>query len=183
MSSSFLVTIAGVTAAAPADGFIDNSSIEVLMAAPGATLPTTFAQSQAKERGNVRFGFLQQQLQFEGNIYISDIVAAGSDPVTQPTSFVFHATMEREEANYQVHDENNPGQFLTGPAAVKRLVARALIEGRDVVRAMYDPTQTVPVSGFAGAYSRQVARTETLTVAKLAANLTAAEALVTVTRL
>lgn len=180
MPLSFSVVIAGVVAAAPGDGFIDHTPIERYMA--DGSFPTTFAHSQAKERANTRFSFLQQQLQFEGNVYMTALTATGGSATAAPSEFTFTGTTERDYLI--INDELTPGATLTGVDAMTRLAARALIIGRTVVRAMYDPTETLPVDGpLSVSYERGIARTESLTVAALAANLTAAEALVTVTEI
>lgn len=175
-SASFGVTI--VPAGGATNGFIDEMTIERYMAA-GST-PTTLTQTTTKRAANMRFDFLQQQLQFEGNIYISDIVAAGGTATSAPTSFAFVATVERGLSSLSTKDETN-GTVLTGAAALKRMVARALLVSRTTVADVYDPTLSAAKGDNASATAARVGtRITTITVPALAATLAEATGRITI---
>lgn len=176
MPAYYRVAISGVTAAAPADGFIDNKRIETYMA-EGST-PTTAAQTQAKERANLRYRNLIDNLQRLGNLYISNISAPGASATAQPTSFEFTVLSERGEDNLVF--EVSPGTVLTGADAIERMVAISLTTSFTRSSDYYDPT-TSTAPGNATAYARIGNRIETLTVGALAADITTANGLVTVT--
>jgi hypothetical protein len=176
--TSYLVTISGVTAAAPGDGFIDNTTVEQYVQA-GAAAPTTFNQTVAKARANMRFKFLQQQLQFDANVYIANVVATGGTATSQPSSFVFTALVEQGDGTLHAYDETANGADLNGTAALKRWVARALVAMRTTPMAVLDPT-AAPTIGNAMAYPRRGYRVEPIVTGPLAANLTAANSLITV---
>lgn len=179
--SMYRVTIAGVTAAAPGDGFIDNMTIEQYMR-DGSAAPTTLDQTTAKERANLRYKLLTQQLSLETNIYVSDIVAAGGSASAAPSSFVFTATVEHGDDSLFTRDEANNNAEMTGVDALKRYVARALITSRTTNSDIYDPTKTT-APGNQTMAARAGTRINQITVGKLAANLTAATALVTVAKI
>ena len=180
LSTFYKVTIAGVNNAAPADGFIDNMTIEQYGAA--GSNATTFAQTTTKERGNLRFEFLQQQIQLEANVYISNTSSPGGSATAAPSSFVFTAEIERGDSVLFTRDELNNAAPLTGTAALKRWIARALCEGRVTIRMIYDPTMgTTP--GNSTQYARFGVREVQLEAAKLYNNLTSAEASITVVAL
>lgn len=180
LSTLYSVTIAGVNNAAPADGFIDPNTVENYMAAGSA--PTTFDQSTAKERANARFQFLQQQIQLEANVYLSNFVTPAGDAATPPTSFTFVAEIERGDDVLFTRDELNPGQDLTGIDALTRWIARALVESRTTIRMIYDPTKaTTP--GNSTPAARFGIREVPVTIGALYSNLTNAEASITVTAL
>lgn len=176
----YKITIANATGAAPANGFVDNTTIEQYMAAGSS--PTTYAQCQAKERANIRFSMLCQQLGLEANVYVTDMVATSASATAEAAPFVIHATIERGDGVLSTRDESNAGATLTGTAALKRWAARALIEARTLNAAIVDPTLT-GAPGNATTAMRVGVRTESLVVGAVAANLTAAEALITVVAL
>lgn len=185
--TQYRITIAGRagSAGASTDGFIDATRVETYMAGSPASVPTTFANSVAKERGNMRFRFLQQQLQLECNIYIENIVAAGANANTAPTSFVFTAHVERGNDVLFTRDELNNNAPLTGVDALKRMIARALIQSSVSTGDIFDPTQSTDdgAGGVKTAAARRGIRVETLTVGGLYSNLTDAAASVTVAAL
>lgn len=180
VSTNYLVSIANSTGAAPNDGFVDATTIEQYMAA--ASAPTSYTQSQAKERANVRWLFLVQQLGLMANCYTSQIVPTGASSTTEASPFVFHVEIERGDSVLQTPDETAAGTTLIGAAAIARCVARALIQTRTTVRDMYDPTlATTP--GNATLSARYGTRLDQLITGPAAATLTAATALITVTKL
>lgn len=174
--ATFGVTI--VPAGGATNGFIDQMTIERYMAS-GST-PTTLAQTTTKRAANMRFAFLQQQLQFEGNIYITDVEATGGTATTAPTSFSFTATVERGLASLTTKDETN-GTVLTGAAALKRMVARSMLVARTTVANVYDPTLTAAKGDNAPATAARVGtRITTITVPALAATLAEATGRITI---
>jgi hypothetical protein len=182
-STWFRVTINGAAAptTAPKDGFIDNKSIETYVG-EGSAAPTTLVQTTAKERANIRFKFLQQQLQLEGNVYIQDIVATGGSSVAAPTSFVFTAVSERGDEMLFTRDETASGAPLTGIPALTRMIARALCEARTINAMVFDPTKT-PTAGNSTPEARFGQRNVAVEVGAVASNLTTAAATVTITHL
>lgn len=172
----------------PNAGFIDPKTYSQY--ANGAIDSSGVTASFVKQRGNIRFGFVQQQIQFEQNIYISNVVtnnAANSNPaLATVNSITFVATMERSETPVSTRDENNAGVILTGDAAIKRMVARALIEGSTNLRAAADPTGSGVSYGEAGTRVngiRMVAQTTSFVTNPIANSLSSAEALISVTTL
>lgn len=165
---------------APANGWVDNVRVETYLqtSVPGGF---SFAQSQAKERGNMRFADVIGQLQMMANLYIENTVSTGADAATEPTAFAFTAEVERGD-DVLVTRNDLGGVDLTGAAAIRRCVARALIMTYTRNALVYDPTATV-APGNATSFARNPGRTAALTVGALAANLTAAEALVTVAKI
>lgn len=180
LTTNYLISIANSTGAAPANGFVDNMKIEQYIAAGSS--PTTYLQSQAKERANVRWQFTVEQILRMANCYPSQMIATGASATAEANPFVFHVEVERGDSVLQTPDENNAGVTLTGLAALKRCVARALIEARTTNRDILDPTLgTTP--GNSTQAARYGIRVETLVIGPAAANLTAAESLITVTAL
>jgi hypothetical protein len=180
LSTLYSVTIAGVNNAAPADGFIDYTTIEQYMAQ--GSIPTTYAQTTAKERANIRFKFLQQQIQNEANVYLTNFVAAGGSSTAAPSSFTFTAEVERGDSVLFTRDETNNNAEMTGMDALTRWIARALIESRTTISDVYDPTkETTP--GNSTPAARFGVRETSITVGKLYSNLTTATAAITVTKL
>jgi hypothetical protein len=178
LSTYYTVSIANSTGAAPANGFVDHTKIEQYMAA--SSNPTTYAHSQAKERGNVRFQFIVEQLGRMANCYVTQMTATGASATAEADPFVFHVEVERGDSVLHTLDESNAGVTLTGSAALKRCVARALIESRTTNRDMYDPT-LLATPGNSTQAARYGVREESLVIGPAAANLTAAETLITVT--
>jgi hypothetical protein len=106
INSLYTVTITPLAAASPRDGFIDSQSMSQYIDG-GATAPTTLAQGEAKARANMRYTMLCQQLQLNANIYMEEVVGAGGNCTTAPTSFVFIANVERGDSVITTADELN----------------------------------------------------------------------------
>jgi hypothetical protein len=138
MPTNYRITIAKSEGAAPANGFIDNKRVEQYMAE--GSIPTNLAASTAKERANLRYRRMIEQIQLLGNIYVSDIVAADADANTAPTTFVFTATVEHDVAGLRVEDATDPGTYLTGMDALERQISTALIAGFSQITDTFDPT-------------------------------------------
>lgn len=122
-------------------GFIDSKKVEHYMV--DGSPPATVAAAIDKERANIRYDNLIGKLGLAGNVYISNVIATGANASTAPSSFSF--TMESEHGDdclttVSASTEPSPGTVLTGAAAIKRVVARALIENRIDFGDYYDPT-------------------------------------------
>lgn len=182
--SLYRVTIDGSSAptTAPNDGFIDNIKTQDYMA-QGAAAPTTLAQTTAKERGNIRFKFLQQQLQYDANVYVNETISTNGSAIAQPTSFVFTAVVERGDDVLFTRDELNNGAPLVGTDALVRWIARALVEARPSINCdLWDPTQT-PTAGNTMPAARYGEKVLTIEVEAIASNLTAATSMVSLVKL
>lgn len=191
LPSRYHVTIAASNGTAPQDGFIDHRRIEAILASPvGAdgrneasldNLPPdfTFAKSQAKRRGNVRYDEVVAQLGFVANMYASSIVPGEA-------SFAFDLLVEHGDGSLMTWDETAaPARvLLTDPQAViQRCVARALVLNTTVRADVLDPTPatSVGVYGATRSVPRFGVRWLTLEVGALYPSLAAATAAVTVT--
>jgi len=161
------ITVTILTAAAPANGFIDNQDPQDFTA-----LPTTLALSLAKERANMRYKSMLQQLSlFHTVTRTLNILATGSDEDTEAT--VFEITVQYDRPDFiETEDEDNPGIILVGVDAVQRFVARMMITDIIQTREIYDPT-------LVGGLPKGPAIID-ITAGKIAANLAAAEAVITV---
>lgn len=181
ISTFYRVSISGVTAAAPSDGFIDNRTIERYRAM-GATPGLTVAHTRAKERANIRYEYIVANLGLMANCYVDNVDAPSATASAAPTSFAFTCEVERGDEVLSTQDELVAGARLTGTQAIRRCVARALIMSKTDATEYYDPTTTT-APGNTTAAVRMGPRIEPITVGSLAANLTAAEALITVTKI
>lgn len=184
LSSFYTVSINTLTGPPNSDGFIDHTKIEQYMATGAA--PTTVAQSLTKERANIRFDLLNQNLSLSGNIYVNNPVATGGNATTSPTNFAFTAHVERGDSILSTADETSPGTTLTGAAALKRFVARALLtSSTNDQQEYYDPTPTgaLTANGATVSAIRVGSRIEKVTAGKLANTVSEAEAVITVTKI
>jgi len=181
-SSSYRIVITGTTLPAPADGFIDGTRIEHYLPRTGEfPAGLTYDLCKAKRRANLRFMQVVANLDLIANVYVTAVEAPDASATTAPSSLTLDVAVERGDGVLLTPDELNPGQTLTGAAALKRAVARALIwahEGRNID--VLDPTPS-PARGNTNEARRVGHRIEPLAVGALANDLTAAEALVTVT--
>ena len=184
--SRFRVSINRITGTGDANGFIDPIKVEQYMAAEfGDDDADTYEKSKEKERANVRWDWVIQHVQSMGNLYVSDIDTGAADANTPPDVLTFTLTTDREEGMLITHDEENPGQELTLAPAIKRCIARALMQKRDTVMVdIYDPTKTRnPWDQEAPLLERVGSRSVAIKVDRLAADLTVANAAITVTKL
>ena len=167
----------------PSDGFVDNTRTESYVTSlenPPADF--VLALSQAKRRANVRYREMILQFARVGNIDIGllSIVATGASYKTEPTAFTFTVLVEHGEASLVTDDELNVGQQLTGQAALKRLIARALTYTDTLEIEVFDPTPKTTI-GNALLRPRFGLRILPLVVGAITASLTIAEGLVTIT--
>jgi hypothetical protein len=106
--------------------------------------PTTLAKSQEKERANMRWQQVINELEsfstphFVGNVVISGNVVGESVPDT----FSFVTGYEHPDQVVTIARPNEPdaGVTLVGVNAVKRAVARAMISDITSNRKVFDPT-------------------------------------------
>ncbi len=185
-SSFYRITITNPGGlSAPNDGFIDPTPLEDYVTSfesPPSGL--TLALSTAKRRANQRFLELTVQLGLAQNIYIDTSVTSISTPSgaydTEPSSLTFTAEVEHGDSTLVTPDELNAGQYLTGTAALSRMVQRALIHNQTSEMSVIDPTMTV-TTGNATTYIRYGRRIANIAVGPIAGSLTAAGSLVTIT--
>lgn len=174
--SVYDIVIAGVTAAAPSDGFIDPVNVYRYTSLNPNDKPTTFVLSKAKSRANRRYKTLVNTIMNTSALRITNTTVGGSPNAnTAPTSL----TVRVEVQSISTPDENNVGQTLTGVAAVRRIAARALVRTETVVLEILDPTESA-TPGNATLFARTGPRFEETVVGPLYASLTLAEAGITV---
>ncbi|RYF17657.1 MAG: hypothetical protein EOO77_11590 [Oxalobacteraceae bacterium] len=121
LSTLYTVTIAGASKAAPADGFIDVTTIEQYMAQ--GSVPATYAQTTAKERANIRYKFLREQMQMDANLYLTNFIATGGSATAAPSSVSFTVEVERGDYVLFARDETTPGLELHGIDALVRMMS------------------------------------------------------------
>lgn len=177
MGTHFRVTISAAAGTAPADGFIDPTKLERYMAEGG--VPANLAASLAKERANLRYVRMIEQLQLIGNLYVTNIVATGADVNTAPTTLAFTVTVEHGADSLVIEDIDNPGTTLTGANAIRTQIARSLTQTFTRPSDYYDPTATA-TPGNASTHPRYGNRIQDVTVGAPAADLATALALVAV---
>ena len=178
--SIYDITIAGVTAAAPADGFIDPKTVYAYANISASDKPTSYANSLAKSRANRRHKNVIMAVQFYSGMQIISVTAGGSPSASvAPTNVVYRIEIG-DVSLISTPDEHNAGQTLTGTAAIKRIIARALTKSENVMLDVLDPT-TATAPGNTTSYARAGTRFNVETVGPLYASLTLAEAGVTVT--
>lgn len=141
-------------------------------------LPDTLAKSLDIERANMRWEAVVRGVSTTIHpLFTADIVTTGRTVDTPATNIKFTLPYDRPEF-LDTENETPAPDRLTGVAAIKRFVARELI--RDVVtnREVFNPELSpVPDEQKLGPQILEV------TAAAAAANLTAAEAKITVTEI
>lgn len=185
INTYYTVSISLIGGAGTSDGFIDNTKMPKYMA--NGSVPTTATQSINKVRANHRFDNMVANLGLMSNCYLSSISATGANAIAQATTFAFTLESEHGDAPLVTPDENNPGQTLSGTAAIKRCVARAITTSWADAAEYYDPTSTTSQGTNNGGSTTSTAvrfgsRCEPVTVGALANSLTTAEAAITVTK-
>ena len=186
LDSFYSVVITQTIGAAPASGFIDNNLVATYGLAATPTVPATFSASEDKRRANWRYTFITQFLGIMCNAYTMDFASPGADANTPPTTFGFNLQVERGDAVLYTADELNPGQFLTGAAAIKRCVARALCQTETHETDVFDPTASVGYGNLISpsvSVPRAASRIENLTIGALFAGVASAAATITVTKI
>jgi len=168
----FDIAITSLTAAAPADGFVDNKNPEDYVA-----LPASEILSDAKERANMRYEAIVRYISENiSPLSTTNHVATGADVDTEATDFTFRVSYDREEY-LSTEDEDNLGTFLLGTDAIKRWVGRALSSDVTSNRYFYNPTLVGGNTVAQGSIIKEV------TAGKAAADVATAEAAITVTQI
>lgn len=181
VATTYSIVIAGISGSGTSTGFIDNSTVYDYINA-GGDAPSTYAASLAKARGNRRYRKILLMLSDMTNAYVTSVVGTGGDANTNHTSIEFDVTIEQGDSALNTPNESSPGNFLTGTAAIKRCVARALVTDETRNIEVLDPTAaTAP--GNSNSVARSGARFNIEVIGKLANNLATAEASITVTKL
>jgi len=105
--------------------------------------PTTLANSQAKERANMRWNQMVSELEENATPnLLGNIVRTGNIANVAPTSVTFTVGYERPDTVYTVALPTEPdaGTVYVGTNAIKRQVARALTNTLISNRKVFDPT-------------------------------------------
>lgn len=164
-------------------GAVDNLSQEKF-ATTSSDFPTTYNNSKAIARSNIRYHEMIGQLLTLSDFKLDNISSVGRTKDAAATSFSFNLTYYRDRISYlKTADETNPGTYLTGIAAIKRVIARALSTNYYQNFSFWDPTvrvtrtntntttQTTPPRGWAF---------EQVDALALFASVTLAEAAITI---
>lgn len=177
-----ITTLTGL--GADGGGFIDAKKVEGYMA--DGTTPSNVAASINKERANVRYESLVGKLGLMANLYVSNVVATGANASTAPSAFSF--TLESEHGNEclvttALVGEPSANTVLTGADAIKRVIARSLVENHVDFGDYYDPTVTPAFIANASTVNavRVGIRIERVVANAVANSITVAEAAITVT--
>lgn len=167
-------------------GAVDPDRDEKLAGTLG--MPTTYNGSKDIARSNMRFHAVIDQLGYWGPVFkITNIVVTGRAQNTAATSISFSLEYYRDRPSYlRIEDSANPGTYLEGADAIKRMIAYAISKDYNQNYSFWDPTvrvtrtntnttsQTTPPRGWAY---------EMVDATKLYANIAAAEAAITVTQI
>jgi hypothetical protein len=113
--------------------------------------PTTYALSLAKERATMRWDQIVNNLGLLiSPIFLDDVIKEGNFTGEAPLTTMAW-TVGYDRPSYLVYeDSTSPGSFLVGPAALKRLVAEALIKDLKGNQEIFDPT----IQGYGNACAR-----------------------------
>lgn len=143
-----------------------------------ADYPTDLNSSRAKERGNMRWEAIKEQLaDVSTPFFVEDFRKVGGDIDTEPSEIGFTVAYSMLGHVY-TFDETNNNEIIEGLESIKRKVARALVNPRDENRVLIDPTLR---SAPSGEQVRNGGKTEFITAAAIAGDLATAEANITVT--
>jgi hypothetical protein len=104
-------------------------------------LPTTLAIAEAKERGNVRWELILQNLQLTGNIGFRVTNIAGASVTDAPSSVEFILEVDENYYNYDL-----TGAKIFGKLAIEQTIAKALMFSVRKLRDLYDPTDMIPAA-------------------------------------
>lgn len=104
----------------------------------GTTQPTTDAKALLRERGNMRWQYMVDNLgkYAQCQVMSVDITEANGD--AQATSLSFTVSYERDAFNRE-ESIATPGSYLTGKNCIKQLVADALQQSRAELRLILQP--------------------------------------------
>lgn len=185
MSSIYDIVISGASFTGnttPREGFLDLKSVYTYMANT-STLPTSLATATAKAKANRRYRNLILMIQTMGNAYVRANSVTGGGIDSAPTSITVRIEFEHGDNTLYTADESNAGQWLTGIAAIKRCAARALTLNEAVHLETFDPTTVAQNKNGAVVNTPKGITSFIATVGNVAADLTAAEAAITVTKI
>jgi hypothetical protein len=184
LNTIYQVSIQNSFAAANATtGFIDDKELGYYMAK--GQQPNGLQAGLDKERGNLRFRNVVEKMQEMGTIYVANTVAVGGTANTAPSSFTMTLTVEHGDDSLITRDEANGNVEITGIPALKRCIARGLMETRlGWTTEVIDQTKS---TGFrdgatANAIVRVGSRIMQIDVGALTNSVATAEAAITVTR-
>ncbi len=176
----FRVEITSLIEPEEGNGFVDNKTLEKYRTGETPSEASSLDKALEKERGNMRWNEIVQRVStYIAPVRILDIVADGADANTAPTSVAFTLVYDREDYVYAHDDVSVPPTIIYGADGIKRLVAIALSSDITSSTIVLDPTLVAgtPTSSAYGESIRKV------TAAKAAADISAAEAAITVTKL
>lgn len=144
--------------------------------------PTTLANSEAKERGNMRWTQMLNEIE-ENAVpsFLGNIVRTGNIANVAPSIVTFTVAYDRPSTVYTTakSDEPDAGTVLTGTDALRRQVARAFTNATVSNRKVFDPS----MENYGPYVDRPNAgRIESITAAALdiASNVTVVENNITV---
>jgi len=182
LSTFYTVTINRIVGSGDSAGFVDSTPVQQYMVS-GLT-PNTLVDSMNKTRANIRYKNIIENLQSMGNIYVPEVDSDGGIN-SSPTAITLTLEIERGDDILTTQDELNSGEYLYGIAAIKRCVARGLMETRsDYTYSVYDPTMTTAnINGVnAGSAVRHGSFVTTFNIHGLVANLSDGEAACSVSK-
>lgn len=173
---------------APSDGFLDSNTPQNYITYEGTTdflgtgWPSTNEKAMAKARANLRWITLLQTITLQVTpIDLKVTKNEGGSSDAPPSAFEFVLIVDRPEA-FNMEDTQNPGKFLTGVSAVKRLVANVLTSHIQKNGIVY-----LPEIGTANKVSGQPASpvhygesVQTIIAGPVAEDISSAEALISV---
>jgi len=151
----------------PSDGFVDPNTIQSYYSydtynttnyysVSGSqyafeTTPSglTLSLCTAKRRANHRWSEIIRQLELASNVIIypaSITVTGGSSPGWTPTSLTFQMVVPFGDSGIMTLDETaQTPTYLSGPSAITRCIARALIADQFRELDIFDPTSSTSV--------------------------------------
>lgn len=185
----FLVTLTPTSGAAPADGFVDNLTVQDYISYAsnsddeGTGWPASADTATAKARANMRWlNIIDRVTTTISPIDIKVTKNEGGSSDAAPTAFEFVVVTDRPNS-IVIDDVNNPGTTLIGADAVQRFVEMALMDTFSKNCLVILPQE---VAGCAqGSQANPKAHygesVQVVTAGALAADLATATSLVTVT--
>lgn len=177
----FRVSIKNTTSnTSPSDGFVDDKNVSDYLTIDQINgiyinKPTSLALALAKARGFIRYQKIVDNLNFNQNtLGIIDIV---SDATVNTEATQISFTVIYDKPDYlTTTDETKIGNILTGAAAIKRWIARALTQNLNINFMIFDPSLTQNqnvVKGYTlekvaiGAYGVLAANENSITVTQI----------------
>lgn len=121
----YRVTIDNMTAASPADGFIDNVTIEEYGRL--SAYPSTLELSRTKARGNFRFRRVCEELNVMQTVTNLLSIENDGGQDSEPTKFAFTIVYDRPDYVFTRNEQypvSSVTEFFYGQDAIKRSVAR-----------------------------------------------------------